>query len=373
MFKLLVKFIVLTVLVGLASMLIRKVIDLPYSWPIDYELARSVALEQDADRYNTIFIGSSKTHRGMKPKVFDDFLKKNSKVRTTSFNYGLSGSNSGQLFGLCRNLIQKKVDGELPKLKYIFYEIRSVQTSTIENLFNKNLHSSRDRLWMYDLKNLRFSIKNYWDLKDDRRYSFWNKVKYSALYFVKYISYKFNVGEVKDMIVRKQEQSTVDLSILGDSGYTPIEDKKDTRILKKKHREYIKDSTSLMRKARSRSYAAFGSKKEIGEMFQNKSYSDELTKLVEYAKEQGIFIIYVTHPMLRKEDYPQQKALYDGLPSRHRIQLTDSKKYPDLYIGKHYFDKTHTGDLGATALTERLAQQFLRLKGVKVKVPYEEK
>ncbi len=367
MLRLLVKFIILSVIVFLCSTFIKKALDMPYSWSTDYELARSVTLSKEPEKYNTIFIGSSKTFRGVNPLVFDRFLKENSKVRTTSFNYGLGGSTAGQLYGLCRNLIQKKADGDLPNLKYLFHEIRSVQTSTIDNLFMKNLHSSRERIWINDKKALNFSWKTYWDLKDPDRYSTWKKIKFSFYFFVKYISYKFNVGEVKDMIVKKNYQSKIDLDILGKEGFVPMETTKGKKN-RRRHKEYVRDSIRHIKVSRKRSELAFESKKPIGDKFQNPEYAAQLTELVELAAEQGITLIFVTHPMLRKEDYPQQKTVFDNLPPKNRIQLTSAKDYPELYDSRNYYDDTHTTGKGATALTERLAQQFLHLKRVKVKV-----
>jgi len=354
MFKLFLKSLVLLGLLFLGSWAIRSIIDLPYSWPTDAELARAMTLQEKPNQYNTIFVGSSKTFRGMKPHIFNRYVRNNSNLKVTSFNYGLGGATAGQIYGLCRNLI----DYDLPNLKYIFYELRSIQTSTQQKKFVKNLHTKRSRLWLKDWRGLKFGINAYWGLKEEK-YTFFRKVKFSFYFFVKYIENKLNIGVVKDMALRKQEMKDLDLSIVGNDGYIRIEDDADLIGIKSQHEAYVSDSTNIMNSNRKRSHEAFSPTNKVPGIFNNDAYADELNILIEMAKSKGIRIIFVPHPMLKGNDYKNIRPVFNKLPAKNKVNLVDSKKFPEIYKADQYWDETHTNDKGAMILTKTLAKKFI--------------
>lgn len=356
MFKLFFKSLVLLGLLFLGSWAIRSAIDLPYSWATDPELARAMTLQEKPNKYNTIFVGSSKTFRGMKPPVFDRYMRNNSNIKTTSFNYGLGGATAGQIYGLCRNLI----NSDLPNLKYIFYELRSIQTSTQQKKFVKNLHTKRSRLWLEDWRGLKFGVNTYWGLQADE-YTFFKKIQFSFYFFVKYLENRLNIGVVKDMALRKQDMKTLDLSIVGNEGYIRIEKDRELKGIKKQHKAYVKDSTNIMKSNRKRSHLAFAPRKKVAGIFNNDAYADELNTLIGMAETKGVRIIFVPHPMLKGNDYKNIRPVFNKLPAKNKINLVDSKKFPQIYKASQYWDETHTSDKGAIILTETVAKKFIKL------------
>ncbi len=353
MLKTLGKIGILILIAFIGAWFIRTIINIPYAWVTDRMYVRQHQLEHKSNFYNTIFVGSSKTFRGIKPNVFDKNVQKRDKPNIHSLNFGLGGATLGQIYGLTRHLI----DNEELKVKNIFFELRTLQTSLQEKAFVKNLHTKRAVIWMYDWQALKFSVRSLWGINDSK-FPFFTKIRYTAYFFIKYIDYKLNIGMVTDMLNRKL--TSPNYSELGKRGYAPI-DYDPAPGIKRLRKKFKKKADNIVKHAKKESIRTFGASLIPNDIHNNEALVQELKGLINYAKSKKIRLIFVAYPMLKAHDYKLLKPIFDRLPSKNKINLTNGAKYPALYKVENCWDDTHTNNKGAHILSEKLAIEFVKL------------
>ncbi len=352
MVKFLVKSVLLISLLFLLAWGIRTALDLPYAWVTDRMHVRSHELFTHPNKYNTVFIGSSKTFRGIKPWVFDDYVNANSSKKLTSINFGLGGATIGRIYGMCDDLIES----EEVKPKYIFFELRSLQTSWREKSFKKNLHTKRAVLWTKDWNALLFSWRSLWGMTDEE-YTFWKKVRYTRYFFQKFIQNKLNIGMVKDMIARKWTPPNEEE--LGNRGFEATENGTE-KGLERQRKKFMKEPKKAVKNARDKSIIYFSDQTPNKNWDTNQGFVSELIKLAERAEERNIKIYYVLYPMLKPGDYINLKPTYAALPNRFKINITNGQKYPEFYKVENCWDDTHANTKGATLLSKAIAEAFVK-------------
>src|SRR5262249_23207012 len=78
-------------LAAAAFLLVAAAIRPLVPWPVEYGLRAKVEYwKQHEDRFDTVFFGSSYTHRGVRPDVVDAELARRGAPQT-SFNFGVQG------------------------------------------------------------------------------------------------------------------------------------------------------------------------------------------------------------------------------------------------------------------------------------------
>ena len=84
---------------GIVILLINVILRwfVPYSWGNPgFEIKRTY-LKENSYKYNTVFLGSSKTYRQIIPKYFDEYLEE---FDISSFNMGYAGTLNPECFFL---------------------------------------------------------------------------------------------------------------------------------------------------------------------------------------------------------------------------------------------------------------------------------
>jgi hypothetical protein len=90
-------------------------------WPVEYGLRAKVEhWKQHRDEYDTVFFGSSYTHRGIRPEVVDAELARRG-TQQTSFNFGVQGMGFYEL----GHLMDEALAGEPARLRTVFVEATS--------------------------------------------------------------------------------------------------------------------------------------------------------------------------------------------------------------------------------------------------------
>jgi hypothetical protein len=93
----------------------------------------------------------------------------------------------------------------------------------------------------------------------------------------------------------------------------------------------------------------------------NKAHLQQINRLVQFCKNKGTLLFFLLAPnMGRKNNVVIQ--LFNGIDSSHRIELSDAKKYPELYSRDNSFDGKHLNLQGAKIFTKLLAEKFIEIK-----------
>ena len=95
---------------------------LPYHYGNKNFSSKMLFFKKNQGRFNTLFLGSSKTNYSMYPKVIDSILKDEG---VKSFNFGVNGTSNPESYFLAANLIK---DLDSSDLKILVLEISPSET-----------------------------------------------------------------------------------------------------------------------------------------------------------------------------------------------------------------------------------------------------
>ena len=125
---------------------------------------------------------------------------------------------------------------------------------------------------------------------------------------------------------------------------------------------FLKDTSGLtMRKKWSENeFTKFENNPELLKKY-NTVYLERLNHLTSTLVSKGIYPVYLITPRSEKEQYEELLPLFAQLPARHKIEICDSRRYPELYTVENSLDETHLNAKGAKILTTILADQFSKL------------
>lgn len=362
---LLAKMCFLIVVLFVLSAIIRNAIGLPYAWVTDRMWAGEEILQENSEGYNTVFVGSSKTFRGIDPNAFDSYVNRLSDEGTKTFNFGLGGATSGQIYGLSKHII----DTYNEDIKYLFVELRSVETSTRKKAFVKNLHTKRATIWMSDFASLKYALRSFWGAKN-LALSFIEKIRFSVYFFVKYLDNRLNIGIVTDMIERRNANPDFEKE-LGQNGFVGLAPGSEPGLMKR-HNKFKKEAKQIVKESRLHSKKTFGRNSIEGFEDQiNQAYVSELESLINYGAEKGVKVIVVALPLLKSSDYRNVFPVFKSLPEDAKIDLCNSLSNKELYMEEHCWDESHRNVKGAELMSQRAGQRFLKVMGYKkFPVPY---
>jgi len=363
---LLMKMLILGFLLFVLSSFVRSAIGLPYAWVTDRMLAAEQSLQDNSEGYNTVFVGSSKTFRGIDPESFDSYVNGISREKVKSFNFGLGGATSGQIYGLSKHII----DTYNEDIKYLFVELRSVETSVRKNAFIKNLHTKRATIWVNDFASLKYALRSFWGAKH-LALSLKEKIQFSFYFIIKYLDNRLNIGILVDMLERRNAEPDFEKE-LGQNGFVGLAEEGAAPGLMKRRNKFLKDAEQTINESSLYSKTTFGQNMIDGfEDMVNSAYVNELKNLIDYGEERNVKVIVVALPLLKPSDYRNVFPVFKYLPEDKKMDLNSSLSNKELYMVEHCWDESHRNQEGAKLMSHRAGQRFLQIKGNgKHPVPY---
>jgi len=316
-----------------------------FSWGNETNDIKVEYYKKNISNYNTVFIGSSTTYKQIMPTVFDKQTKRSFQIK--SFNMGSQAAAPPESYVFFENLISMKSSN----LKYVIVELRD-----IAKIWENNLHSHRITYW-YSIDSYIFavnSILNSLIMENDAKKQ---EIKYHTVGFLENI---FNIGTIKSVIEHQIESEALTMSerkeTLGENydGFVPLEP--DNPGLQQRNKQFLKDTTKLYKKgiAMNQLFSDPGT----FEKGYNKIHLKKINKMIEYSKKKGIHIIFLLQPKQTPNRYLELLPIYNQIDDQHKIELADSRKYPQLYLAKNSFDNGHLNIEGARKLTSILAYEF---------------
>ncbi len=93
----------------------------------------------------------------------------------------------------------------------------------------------------------------------------------------------------------------------------------------------------------------------------NYFYGEALNKMIIKAKENGIHLVFLLSPRIDYNQYNELIPLFNHIDEHHRIEISDARKYPQLYSAAYSFDDTHLNEEGADIYTAILARKLTAL------------
>lgn len=307
-----------------------------YAWGNDAILSKNVFFDSlsNHEKINTVFFGSSRVYRQFDPTLFDSIVNQNSSEKIKSFNFGYAAVYPQEAMMLCRQFVEAH-----PQVKNVFLE------TNVYPDFSANIFSTRGGYWL----NWQELVTAQSIIVESRKTE-----KAENLFYLW-------AGGIQNFVSIREYGYTAKINrvYMGGkyNGYFSLEDE-----LKKypgKNDVHERDSifrldTSVVKFRSERVAKVFAN--QAPELTGNQTYAAKLNELIQYCNTKGIQLFVVFTPREADSDSYQ---IFNTLDERNRINLCDSRIFPELYLGKNSFDDGHLNNAGSALFTSLLADQFL--------------
>ena len=319
-----------------------------YSWGYEDLHAKRMYLMENDETINTLFLGSSAMFRHIDPAEFDKSCQDSLSIK--SFNFGIPAMFPMQSEYTYRHLLEE----DSPELNYVFMDLMEVG-----NFFLiLNAQRKRTHYW--------YNFKSYKEaLRIVSKYESPAFIKGTAYvsYTIAYLARLFNAEVVEEVLLTKKEKEFIDFPSLIDNrnGFYPLdweyEDTKDESDAMKNRMQMFKKDTlqNLKLILASESFNANEANRSYSV---NQLHLDKINQLIALSEVHGIHLIFILHPRLQRYEYPMVLPLYEQIDVKHKINLSDSRKYPQFYQAANTFDPLHLNEKGAAVFSRALAEEF---------------
>ena len=289
---------------------------------------------KNSNNYNTLFVGSSRTNRGLNSKIINKQI-----VGLNSFNIGIDGLFYPECLFLVKNIINESRSG----LEYIFVEFQGIHT-----LSSINVHTPKEKYYL-NFKTTRF-VNEYYS-------SFCENSQEKPLNYQKAFLYNFlNIG-----LLRSKLKAIVMSKKL---------------LIKRKAHDFVSlDIDALNGRIEQAQINANNIYQEMdsSEIFQNhiekhKSIENyncpilvkKLNEITEEAKHKGIRIIYFIPPRPSKNALNLVSYLKENSTALC-IDFSSIDEYPELYLKENGFDFSHLNGRGASIFSNEFVKKLKEL------------
>ena len=285
-------------------------------------------------RYNTLFMGSSRTFRHINPRLFDNIMDSTFK----SFNMGAVGTRNPELFYLAEHLINELDSGSV---QYLFLELTPLHVILDDPDLVRQNYFLDPREYQYVHNYLKETNNN-----DNPRQEL------DLTYLKASLNRNLGVGMLWDYW-KPKTPDPADSTWEQTDGFTPL------RYLQpgKPHRNFAvkKDVlTEFYDGKKSIIIGQFGLHKE-GKFINNTVFTDRLQALIGKGQEKGIHVVFWVFP---HGDYRDVYPTRDALPANHVMDLSNPYRYEEFFKANHLYDRGHFNEIGARLFTVKFASAF---------------
>ncbi len=302
--------------------------------------------EENKDRYDVIFIGSSRTYRHIMPSVFDRYLQKEG-YSINSFNFGVPG----MFFSETIFYLNKILKMEPKRLKWVIMEL-----DFDFNVNPDNLKSYRE-IYRHTFEETKF-ICNY--IIRSNKVSLPRKVIWLYRNLVPFIYNFSNTGHGADWLftllnyrepMQEQElEEAIGKKLDGHVGY------KIEQEIPNRRKHFLQNTDRYLDKVQKL-------KQRTPESTQGHITDDEkkfLSQLVNKIQKRGISPIFIIQPKLSSQYESHLSAAYQQRIIPSLFSFNDPHKFEDLYNIDYRFDFGHLNRKGSQRLTHLLADRFIQ-------------
>ncbi|HBF22607.1 MAG TPA: hypothetical protein DDW23_02210, partial [Planctomycetes bacterium] len=291
--------------------------------------------QENANQYDTVAIGTSRTYRSFIPDLFDREMAKHGKP-TTSFNLGVPGATWLEIHFLSREILK----AGNPHLKRLLIEYRAFYPAIIE----KNIFKGRTVYW-HDWPATTLAVQGIQNNLELAR----NPYRDSFVHLQHFLCWTLNIGqayEIGDGLLglRTNQSARAGAS----NGWIPLEaDDANLAARRQLFLDHIDDF-----------------REDVRHMVEDEVYSREdveawhdleiARSIIDAAEEADVEIVFVQMPG-QGRDKPFEKRVADDL-GKAVLLYNDPEKYPAFYDEEFRWDVGHLSESGSTIFTEILAE-----------------
>ncbi|HMQ48412.1 MAG TPA: hypothetical protein PKA00_13330 [Saprospiraceae bacterium] len=304
-------------------------------------LQKQEALLKNPDRYNTIFIGSSKTFRQVDPVVFDSVI-----TASTSFNLGQNGLKAPRNYDFINQLIQQKSDYEA-----IFFELIMLD-NILDNYQSDAIIRSINLNRCLQAYEQAFKNKS---LKPELRFRY---LKYYTLALgYKYIGFSM-IKRLKLLLGILPHENAVDCANFDLEQYQGFISMDEEMEMTQQYELVGRRKLFTDHPFKSDLYKGLNDETiNIRNNLVNREFESHLIQW----KAQGLPIYFIVPPRtyaFELDMLGQFKAIAEneGFPV---FDFSNPAQYPDLHNLENSFDHPHLNKNGARIFTQLLAEQYL--------------
>jgi len=297
---------------------------------------------------NTIFVGSSITFRQINPEVFDTSASDSNKYY--SYNLGNPGLYPMRSISYLEHLI----DNPPPNVKYIVSELFRLDTVAVNYKSPEIMRITGFGPFIDDLQTI--GTANFpLDYK-----------LYLATQYLRALAFKaFGFG-MKTYLQYHRTPRARDLERIEKSlrGFYP----KDTEIQLTSEAEMVQKLVNVRLELEERPQLLEQRRTLHIDKYarqwlpQDNPFVEKLVSLIRKADAKGIKLVYFLPPLQTVRGLHFAYPIYQALPVESRIDLSDPRKFPELYQTENVFDLEHVNNNGAVFLSRYLADEFASLQ-----------
>lgn len=293
-----------------------------------------VYLEEHAEQYNTLFLGSSRVNNQVNPIIFDKTSG------TKSFNMGIGGCNGIETMKLVEYLLNHS---DRYDIKDIIVEFPNSQLPKSDNSTSVRGNYFADR------QSINQSIQSA-----SKGTSTVKKYINHSMYYKALLNKSLGLGYLNSKI---KSYFTLPYEIKNNmiEGHFPLIGKATNAKAKIVGNRSV-DKTYLD-----------DLKKKTVKVYQKKSYPNTkkawATRLIEIeklAKSLDIGITYILYPKVESNYYFNALGILKANPKLKFIDLARPGENPKFYDLEYSYDKAHLNSEGAEILTKKMAKLFKR-------------
>lgn len=314
---------------------------LPYYWGNRFTLNKRNFLVQHKADFNTLFIGSSKTHYQVDPLLFDSLVNSSANEfnKVHSYNFGIDGMMPPESFFIYKSLLQR----DSLKFKTAIIELNFLETGETKNLF-----TWRGYYWLN-----RNTYNEYSSSLLGSRYPFVQKAWNLSLLNVMAIEQFYNMGKFNELVEFHQDQYANDTSKeVRTHGFTALphpgkfSQAEDQRIVNIKNASI--NATD--------NYNTWSSEK------MNAAFNDCLKQIIDLSHQKGIRLIFLFPTQWNVYQYKELFPILNTIPDRNKIVIYQYSQYKTLFEPDHLFDNSHVDSVGARLYTGYVADAFKKIQ-----------
>ncbi len=305
-------------------------------------------LAQHPDRYDTIFVGSSRTQHQVDPALFDRILADHDRS-SSSFNFGVGGMRALETEYILGELLAL----DLPRLEWVFIDPGFIKVDVEDaNLFTTRVLNWHDAAATF--RSLEFTVlspaplsQKLWQIRNH----------------ITALAYNLgSVGRGASWLERRRQflrdRGSVTLQPDDYNGYKPLDLRLDPSH--PGHRKAAKRRHDFERNLDRYHEAveALARPAAVGKRWLRHAERAYLIRLVRALERRGVRFVFFVAPTETEGQHFLLEAARDGiLPVL--FFYANPQAYPELYDPAHRFDASHLNEIGARYFTTHLAHGFL--------------
>ncbi len=350
MFKLLTRIALLLLIAGGICLLFRSTATEFWCGPVIAN--KQKVYEESQEKYDVVFVGTSRINHGIDPLTFDKTYQKESGKKVKSFNFGISGATAGESYNVFDYLLERD-----KKPKYVVLELCSIFTALSKKFCKENLHTNRNKYWL-DTESLGFAMGNVKGYQLTN-HSTWDKIRFRFNYFVNFIENQLGIG-MFDSILKYNLVGYPPNKGIGPQkdGYNNINQSSFDGVQASRE-GFLKRKHDVHLAKRNKSKKFFGDNPPADITMINEPYLNALRAMIQRAEANGVTLVILAPPLMAVESYEELSAVYWNLPNKNRLNLTNGAKHPNFYKLKNIWDGNHVNHDGAVLFSELLAKKMV--------------